>query len=181
MTVPASPVAACHASAKASAMSRLPRTPVRPGRVRASSVATTACTSIGIPLHANGYGGVCSAAPTAVPSSHTDSRSASSPNLSARSRVSSMVLVTGSRRYSGSAIARNSSADSCIRTSTQSSMVTDPGWRRAIYTASVHSCTGICGVSRADTHARGARRPPLGSRCEVRRDWTGAGRRPAGR
>ena len=85
---------------------REPRTPSRSGRMRASSVATMLWASMGIPLHANGYGGVCSAAPTAIPSSQTVSRSASSPNLPARNKVSSMV-VTGSRRYSGSAMSRN--------------------------------------------------------------------------
>ena len=79
--VPPRPVCPCHASANATARSRLPRTPLRSGRMPASSATTTLWAVAGIPLHANGYGGVCSAAPTATPPSQTVSNSASSPNL----------------------------------------------------------------------------------------------------
>jgi hypothetical protein len=39
------------------------------------AVVTRPLTMTGIPLHTNGYGGVCNAAPTGSPSSHTVSRS----------------------------------------------------------------------------------------------------------
>ena len=65
-----------------------------------------------IALQANGYGGVCKAAPTDAPLSETVSNKVSSRNFFAASRVSSIVCTTGSRRYSGSEIARNSSTES---------------------------------------------------------------------
>ena len=118
----ARPVIPCHASAKARALDRAPRTPVSSGRHSTSLPATASIASAVIPLHANGYGGVCKAAPTGTPSSHTVSKIESSGNTPARSRVSSMVCTIGSRRYSGSAIARNSSTDECSLTATS------PGW-----------------------------------------------------
>ena len=76
-----------------------------------------------IPVHTKGYGGVCIAAPTATPSRHVVSSTASSACMPPANSVSSIVCRTGSRRYSGSAIARNSWTDVCSRTST-----THPEW-----------------------------------------------------
>ena len=172
LILPARPVAAFHASANATALGRWPRTPVRSARHSASLPTTASIALTGIPLHARGYGGVCKAAPTGVPSPHTVSSSESSGKLSARRRVSSMVCATGSRRYNGSATARNSSTESCRFTSTSPGSAPKSKESTELRPANDRICTDFHGVSCADAVARGD---------EVRPDWSGGGTPHSGR